>query len=137
MSGYGRTVRVHASVRITSGHENWSTSADHSSAPAIYASETEAVQPPDDRTYSAEVTAFRRTLLHHRIGVCAVSPHNLRYDTMCILFCQAFFQSFLQNFLSFFGQTGEKHVCVFGRRQRVAITFPNGEGGPLAVDEGR
>ena len=29
---------------------------------------TEAVQPPDDRTYSAEVTAFQRNLLHHRIA---------------------------------------------------------------------
>ena len=28
--------------------------------------QTEAVQPPDDRTYSAEVTVFRRNLLHHR-----------------------------------------------------------------------
>jgi hypothetical protein len=27
---------------------------------------TEAVQPPDDRTYSAEVTVFQRNLLHHR-----------------------------------------------------------------------
>jgi len=27
---------------------------------------TEAVQPPDDRPYSAEVTGFRRNLLHHR-----------------------------------------------------------------------
>ncbi|MDO5400649.1 MAG: hypothetical protein Q4F17_06685 [Eubacteriales bacterium] len=28
----------------------------------------EAVQPPDDRTYSAEVTGFHRNLLHHRIA---------------------------------------------------------------------
>ena len=27
---------------------------------------TEAVQPPDDRTYSAEVTVFQRNLPHHR-----------------------------------------------------------------------
>ena len=27
---------------------------------------TEAVQPPDDRTYSAEVTSFPSNLLHHR-----------------------------------------------------------------------
>ena len=33
----------------------------------------EAVQPPDDRTYSAEVTAFRRNLPHHRIARCEKS----------------------------------------------------------------
>lgn len=34
---------------------------------AIYAGASRTVQPPDDRTYSAEVTGFRRNLLHHRI----------------------------------------------------------------------
>ena len=33
---------------------------------AIYASAFKAVQPPDDRTYSAEVTVFQRNLPHHR-----------------------------------------------------------------------
>ena len=42
---------------------------------AIYASAHKAVQPPDDRTYSAEVTAFRRNLLHHRIAR-AVFPYT-------------------------------------------------------------
>ena len=37
-----------------------------------------SVQPPDDRTYSAEVTAVRRNLLHHRIAHCRVSPHTRR-----------------------------------------------------------
>ena len=36
---------------------------------------TEAVQPPDDRTYSAEVTGFRRNLLHHR-SARAVFPYT-------------------------------------------------------------
>ena len=42
---------------------------------AIYASAHKAVQPPDDRTYSAEVTAIRRNLPHHR-SARAVSPHT-------------------------------------------------------------
>ena len=54
-------------MRIISGHENWPTSADHSS-PRRYTQRRRSVQPPDDRTYSAEVTAFRRNLLHHRIA---------------------------------------------------------------------
>ena len=33
------------------------------------------VQPPDDRTYSAEVTGSRRNLLHHRIAR-AVFPYT-------------------------------------------------------------
>ena len=37
-----------------------------------------SVQPPDDRTYSAEVTAIRRNLLHHRIAHRRVSPHTRR-----------------------------------------------------------
>ena len=123
MSGYGRTVHVHASVRITSGHENWPTSADHSSAPAIYASETEAVQPPDDRTYSAEVTAARRNLLHHRIGVCAVSPHNLRYDTIFKAICQVLFQKFLQILLRIFGHSDKKFRLSEKEAFRCALLF--------------
>ena len=34
---------------------------------AIYASAHRTVQPPDDRTYAAEVTGKGRNLLHHRI----------------------------------------------------------------------
>jgi hypothetical protein len=45
-------------VRITLGHEKWPTQADQTSAAAIYAALNRSVQPPDDRTYSAEVTAF-------------------------------------------------------------------------------
>ena len=54
-------------MRIISGHENWPTSADHSS-PRRYTQRRRSVQPPDDRTYSAEVTVFQRNLLHHRIA---------------------------------------------------------------------
>ena len=36
---------------------------------------SKAVQPPDDRTYSAEVTAFRRNLPHHR-SARAVLPYT-------------------------------------------------------------
>ena len=46
--------------------KNGRRKADLSPAAAIYAALTEAVQPPDDRTYSAEVTGSRRNLLHHR-----------------------------------------------------------------------
>ena len=42
---------------------------------AIYASAHKAVQPPDDRTYSAEVTAIRRNLPHHR-SARAVFPRT-------------------------------------------------------------
>lgn len=35
----------------------------------------EAVQPPDDRTYSAEVTVFQRNLPHHR-SARAESPYT-------------------------------------------------------------
>ena len=42
---------------------------------AIYASAHKAVQPPDDRTYSAEVTVFQRNLPHHRIAR-AVFPYT-------------------------------------------------------------
>ena len=46
--------------------KNGRRKADQPPAAAIYAAQTEAAQPPDDRTYSAEVTVFRRNLLHHR-----------------------------------------------------------------------
>jgi len=55
--------------------KNGRRKADQSPAAAIYAAQTEAVQPPDDRTYSAEVTGFRRNLLHHR-SACAYFPRT-------------------------------------------------------------
>ena len=42
---------------------------------AIYANAHKAVQPPDDRTYSAEVTVFQRNLPHHR-SARAVFPYT-------------------------------------------------------------
>ena len=45
---------------------------------AIYASAHKAVQPPDDRTYSAEVTVFQRNLPHHR-SARAVFPYTRSY----------------------------------------------------------
>ena len=40
--------------------------------------QTDAVQPPDDRTYSAEVTSFPSNLLHHRSAHCqaALGPYT-------------------------------------------------------------
>ena len=52
------------------------------------------VQPPDDRTYSAEVTGFHRNLPHHRIAR-AVSLHAPNYDSTPPAICQ---EKFLKNF---------------------------------------
>ena len=62
---------------------------------------TEAVQPPDDRTYSAEVTVFQRNLPHHR-STRIVSLHTLDYDTTYFLICQEHFLFFSQSFLLIF-----------------------------------
>jgi hypothetical protein len=51
---------------------------------------TEAVQPPDDRTYSAEVTSFPSNLLHHR-SARIISLHALDYLTTIDAFCQELF----------------------------------------------
>ena len=69
---------VRAAVRIIPRQEKWPTQG----RPFLCRSDirkrkTEAVQPPDDRTYSAEVTVFRRNLLHHR-SARAVSPTRAR-----------------------------------------------------------
>ena len=75
VAGYGRTFAVRAAVRIIPSHEKWPTEADPSFRPAIYAGASRIVQPPDDRTYSAEVTAKRRNLPHHR-SARAVFPYT-------------------------------------------------------------
>ena len=62
---------------------------------------TDAVQPPDDRTYSAEVTVFQRNLPHHR-STRIVSLHTLDYDTTLFPFCQEEFLFFSQSFLCIF-----------------------------------
>ena len=75
MSGYGRTDLFTPPCVSFRATKNGRHKADLSSAAAIYAAQTEAVQPPDDRTYSAEVTVFRRNLLHHR-SARAVFPYT-------------------------------------------------------------
>ena len=76
--------------------------ADLSPAAAIYAALTEAVQPPDDRTYSVEVTVFRRNLLHHRSAICRLRPHTLDHFNTPGRVCQLFFHYKSQNFYNNF-----------------------------------
>ena len=66
MSGYGRTVLSAPPCVSFQAMKNGRPRPTHSPCLAIYASADEAAQPPDDRTYSAEVTGFRRNLPHHR-----------------------------------------------------------------------
>ena len=49
---------VHAVVRITLCQEKWPTQGRPFSCRSDIRSVNRTVQPPDDRTYSAEVTAF-------------------------------------------------------------------------------
>ena len=54
----------------------------------------EAVQPPDDRTYSAEVTVFQRNLPHHR-SARAESPYTCSIMIPCASpFVKNFFRIF-------------------------------------------
>ena len=102
VSGYGELVIVRAAVRIIPSHEKWPTEADPSFIrAAIYASASKAVQPPDDRTYSAEVTVFQRNLLHHR-SARSISLLAPEHDTTIYFICQAFFQENLQSFCAIF-----------------------------------
>ena len=66
---------VHAAVRITLSHEKWPTQGRPSPKAQRYTQAQRTIQPPDDRTYSAEVTAIRRNLPHHR-SARAVFPHT-------------------------------------------------------------
>ena len=75
-------------------------------APGDIRKRIEAVQPPDDRTYSAEVTVIRRNLLHHRIARIVI-PYALKYDTMFFPACQAHFQKNLQKYMRIFVKFGE------------------------------
>ena len=80
---------------------------------------TEAVQPPDDRTYSAEVTVFQRNLPHHR-STRIVSLHTLDYDTTYFFICQEQFQIFSQIFLgNFVHSDGVKKVH---KMHSIAVT---------------
>ena len=80
---------------------------------AIYAQRSRTVQPPDDRTYSAEVTSFPSNLLHHR-SVRIAFPIARRYDTTPFLHCQAQFRGKSQNVGLFLGQKGDLAVCAVG-----------------------
>ena len=78
------------------GKKNGRRKADLSPAAAIYAAQAEAVQPPDDRTYSAEVTVFRRNLLHHR-SARAECPYTCSIMIPCFpLFVKHFFANFFR-----------------------------------------
>ena len=96
MSGYGRTVLSAPPCVSFQAMKNGRRKADLSPAAAIYAALTEAVQPPDDRTYSAEVTVFRRNLLHHR-SARAECPYTRPIMIPCFpLFVKHFFANFFR-----------------------------------------
>ena len=80
---------------------------------AIYAQRSRTVQPPDDRTYSAEVTSFPSNLLHHR-SVRIVFPIARRYDTTPLPYCQALFQRNSRNMPPVLGQNRDLAVCAMG-----------------------
>ena len=108
---------VRAAVRIILSHEKWPTEADPSSGPAIYAGATEAVQPPDDRTYSAEVTSFPSNLPHHRNALFCVFRkirrfplHALHYYTTPKTICQALFFKNSEQITK-----SSRHFCQFGK----------------------
>ena len=75
MAGYGRTFLSAPPCVSLYAMKNGRPRPTLPIGAAIYASAHKAVQPPDDRTYSAEVTAIRRNLPHHR-SARAVSPHT-------------------------------------------------------------
>ena len=66
---------VHAAVRITLSHEKWPTQGRPSPKAQRYTQAQRTIQPPDDRTYSAEVTSFPSNLPHHR-SARAVFPYT-------------------------------------------------------------
>lgn len=78
MAGYGRAV-LSAPPRVSlRGKKNSRHAPTILPAWRYTPAPTEAVQPPDDRTYSAEVTAIRRNLPHHRICIAQFSPAHAR-----------------------------------------------------------
>ena len=81
---------------------------------AIYAQHSRTVQPPDDRTYSAEVTSFPSNLLHHR-SARVVIPCALSYDTTPLHHCQALFREKYQNLCSLFRQNRDLVDCAAPR----------------------
>ncbi len=55
-------------------------------------------QPPDYRTYSAEVTGFRRNLPHHRRLRLFRRPVIIQHSAVCV---KPFFEKFSADFLPF------------------------------------
>ena len=74
---------------------------------------TDQVQPPDDRTYSAEVTSFPSNLLHHR-SVRIAFPIARMYDTTPLPHCQALFQRNSRNTPPVLGQNRDLAICAVG-----------------------
>ena len=75
--------------------------------------QTDAVQPPDDRTYSAEVTSFPSNLLHHRSArflysgkIRKIPLHALEHDTTPISICQELFCKKSRFFIKIFVHSG-------------------------------
>ena len=80
---------------------------------------TEAVQPPDDRTYSAEVTAFSAQSPASSQCARRLRLHALDYHTTPHPICQALFLEFFTNFLTAFQPFRRFYFCLpLGGRQR-------------------
>ena len=96
---------IHAFVRITPGHEKTGAKTGRFSPyRAIYAVYGLA-QPPDCRTYSAEVTSFLSNLPHHR----RVRPFR---RSVIIQHCAVCVKPFFQNFWWIFEGMG-RLLCAF------------------------
>ena len=105
--------------------KNGRRKADLSPGAAIYAAFPEAVQPPDDRTYSAEVTVFQRNLLHHRSAQRRLRLHALDNSTISAAFCQYYFSVIFTKIYKFFREN--RRICppqtgVF--LWRISTVFP-------------
>ena len=96
---------------------------------------TEAIQPPDDRTYSAEVTVFRRNLLHHR-SARAVFPYTRSHSIPSPNPIVNHFFRKNHNFFYAFSLKSEKNICPSGRDFCFIMREPPPESvgnGPRAV----
>ena len=98
---------------------------------AIYAQRVRTVQPPDDRTYSAEVTSFPSNLLHHR-SARAAFPHALKYHTIPLPRCQALFREKCQNLRLLFRQNGDLVDCVMDGHQGGLASCLSGNTYPVS-----
>ena len=110
MSGYGRTVSFTPPCVSFQPMKNGRRKADLFHLAQRYTqAQTDAVQPPDDRTYSAEVTSFLSNLLHHR-SACFLFPgkirklplHTLEYLTTSFFICQELFYRKSRFFIEIF-----------------------------------